>query len=159
MQRYLGKYPELTDDAGRVNFDEVKRHRDDNPAVAKPGEAVEPKQPKLSAPEPDAGSRKGTRHRLEEVKTWQVELDWAKQTGQVVDPTAIIDALSESAVALRDKFMAPDPVLCERIAGETDPRVVMTLLRENARAMLDDFAAAMKRIAGGSPAAPGHDGA
>lgn len=142
LNRYLDNYPELVDERGLVELEEVRKHRADNPGVAQASESA-PKEPKSPA---SIVSRQGSKHRLEEVKVWQTELEWAKQVGQVVDPTEMLDQVSEAAVALRDKFMAPDPVLCERIAGETDPRAVMTLLREANRAQLEEFAATMKRV-------------
>lgn len=150
LGRYLENYRELLDERGRVDFEELAQHRRDNPQVSDAGDRQKSTStPRMAERE---GTRHGNKHRLEEIKAWEAEREWAKSVGQLVDPATIIDALAESAVALRDKFMAPDPTLCERIAGETDPRAVMTLLREANRAALDDFAAAMKRIAAASPA-------
>jgi hypothetical protein len=148
LKRYLDRYPELVDQRGLVDFDVVKKHRDDNPQIS---DALAESEPRMRAePMPsDGGSRKGNRNRLEEIKTWEAERDYAKDTGQLVDPSAIIDAISEAGVALRDKLMAPDPDLCERMAG-SDPRTVATLWREENRKLLADFLAALKRVAGGS---------
>ncbi len=149
LHRYLDRYRELLDERGLVNFEEVKQHRADNPLI----EAAETEKPARTSQAPETESRRGHKHRLEEIKTWEAEREYARSLGQLVDPTAMIDELNESAVALRDKFMAPDPVLCERLAGESDPRAVAQLLREENRKMLADYASAMKRIAGGAPIA------
>jgi hypothetical protein len=149
LKRYLDRYPELVDERGHVDFDELARHRADNPQIAD-AEGAKPPKHSQSA---ETGDRRGNKHRLEEIKTWEAEREFARTIGQLVDPTAMTDALAEAAVALRDKFMAPDPVLCERLAGETDPRTVATLLRESNRIAHQDFADAMKRVAGGAPEA------
>ncbi|MBN9568712.1 MAG: hypothetical protein J0H79_14020 [Alphaproteobacteria bacterium] len=151
LKRYLDRYPNLVDERGWVDFDELRQHRLDNPQIA---DAATAKAPKPAQSE-DTAARRGNKHRLEEIRAWEAEREWAKSIGQLVDPMAMVDELAESAVAMRDRFMAPDPVLCERLAGESDPRVIMQLLRDANRVVLDDYAVAMKRIAGGTAADAG----
>lgn len=150
IKRYLDEYPELLAADGTIDFAELKKHRGDNPRIADPSRAPSERKPPKEAP--GGAGRRGNKARLEEIRAWEAERDWAVSIGQLVDPTRQLDAAVEAAAALRDRAMAPEPTLCERLAEERDPRAVQALLRETNRAMLDDFIVALKKLF--APAAP-----
>lgn len=153
IKRYLDEYPELLGADGLVDFEAVQRHRADNPRIADQvhGETAEPKPSKASvAP---AGGRRDSKHRLEEIKAWEAEREWALSIGQLVDPSKMLDGATVAAMALRDKLMAPDFVLCERLAEERDPRVIQSLLRETNRGLVEEFIAALRKIVAPADAA------
>jgi len=144
MKRYLDRNPELRDADGLVDLEALKAHRADNPAVA--GEAG-PLMAAAAAPKGEGQGRRSNKQRIEEIRRLEAERDWALSIGTLVDPSQIIDAVTEAGATLRDRLMAPDYVLCERLAEERDPRAIQAVLREINRALLDDVIAALGRIA------------
>lgn len=158
LHRYLTQWPDLKGLDGRVNIGELRKHRADNPrvAVAAEREAPPPALAASTSVSSPSESRIGAKHRLEEIRAWEAERQWAESIGKLVDPESMIDAIAEAGVSLRDALMAPDPTYCERMAAETDPRAIAMLWREYSRSVLAQFTARMKVIAG-NKADPGDD--
>lgn len=128
LKRYLDQYPELLGEDGKVDLEQLRQHRADNPNVADAVRKVEQRQ--AARPKADSG-RTHAKSRLDETKAIQADLDLAERLNQVVDPGEVIDAISEAGNYLRDKLLAVDPILCERLAAETDPRVIRAIEQED----------------------------
>ncbi|HEY1630810.1 MAG TPA: hypothetical protein VGF56_05810 [Rhizomicrobium sp.] len=141
LSRYLQQYEGLLDAEGTVDVAQLKQHRADNPRIADASASSSEAKPAKA----DHPTRRGGKHRLEEIKTWEAERDWAVSINQLVDPTKQLDAVVEAASALRDRMMGPEPVFCERLAEERDPRTIQSILREANRAQLEDFIATLKK--------------
>ena len=130
LKRYLDQYPELLSDDGKVDLEQLRQHRADNPNVADAVRKVEQRQAARPKAADASGGRTHAKSRLDETKAIQADLDLAERLNQVVDPGELVDAVSEAANYLRDKFLAVDPILCERLAAESDPRVIRAIERE-----------------------------
>lgn len=142
IKRYLDNHQGLLGEDGLVDFETLQQHMGDNPSVI--DRAALDETPKSAKPAP--GGRRESKHRLDEIRAWEAERDWALSTGQLVDPAKLFDAVTVAAMALRDKMMAPDFVLCERIAEERDPRAIQTLLRETNRGLVEEAIASLRKI-------------
>jgi hypothetical protein len=149
LSRYLQQYDTLLDDAGLVDLEELRQHRADNPRIADQsaaqGDAGDAPKSKSAA----TASRKGAKGRVDEIRAWEAERDWAQSIGQLIDPSKLQDEALDAVTALRDKLMAPEQTLCERLAEERDPLVVKQLLRETNRALIDDLKTDFAKIFGG----------
>lgn len=143
LKRYLDQYSELLDADHTVDLEELRRHRDDNPRVVEAAEAIEaeavresrPVSPKSARSEGKTG-RSDAKARLDEARAQQAELDLAIRRGELVDPGEMLDAISEAGNFLRDKFTSVDFVLCEKLASETDPLVVKSILSDHNRSIV-----------------------
>ena len=138
LKRYLDQYPELLGDDGKVDLEQVRQHRADNPNVADAVRKVEQRQVVRSKPE---AGRTGAKSRLEEARAVEAEIDLAERLQQLVDPGDAVDAISEAANYLRDKFTTVDPILCERLASESDSRLIRSILEEENRKIMAEVQA------------------
>jgi hypothetical protein len=149
LKRYLDQYPELLDN-GTVDLEQLRRHRADNPNVADAVKKVAQRQATRPKASDSAGGRSHAKSRLDETKAIQADLDLAERLNQVVDPGEVVDAISEAGNYLRERFIAADPILCERLAAESDPRQVKAILEEENRKIMAEvqakFAAAAKLV-------------
>jgi hypothetical protein len=139
LKRYLDQYPELLDAERTVDLEELRRHRADNPRVVEAAEEAEAAESQeiRSLPSQSKGTgRSDAKARLDEARAQQAELDLAIRRGELVDPGDMLDAISEAGNFLRDKFTAVDFVLCEKLASETDPLVVKSILSDHNRSIV-----------------------
>jgi hypothetical protein len=130
LKRYLDQYPELLGDDGKVDLEQLRKHRTDNPNVADAVRKVEQRHATQPKPSETGSGRTHAKSRLDETKAIQADLDLAERLNQVVDPGEIVDAISEAGNYLRERFTAADPILCERLAAESDPRQIKAVLEE-----------------------------
>jgi hypothetical protein len=150
LKRYLDQYPELLGDDGKVDLAQLRAHRADNPNVADAVRKVEQRHATQPKPAETGAGRTHAKSRLDETKAIQADLDLAERLNQVVDPGEIVDAISEAGNYLRERFTAADPILCERLAAESDPRQIKAVLEEEHRKVMTEvqakFAAAAKLV-------------
>jgi plasmid maintenance system antidote protein VapI len=98
VTRLCKENPSLVDDAGLVNVDELRRHRDAtlNPALQTRGSAAAPER------QPSAqGNLNETRSRTEAAKAETAELDLAERLGLTLRRDEVVAAVSAAGDVMR----------------------------------------------------------